>query len=1297
MRTEDLWIWLPLREGCQWDSIFNIDECFDEEYNNFIFAMVGALFWFFQNMPTLVRWFLVLRYFRRLVNFSKAVVSLQIVTGLLLLLTPIIWHEEYGRMRHKTEPFFNDLWDLWYLLVAPNASVLFFRLPGIITKASILACDYVYNGIDFQILFPEPSQNLDADPSDTGAEAFMKRLLAEDTERREEQERERRARESRERQRDERPRPAEDETRPEEPEPSTRPNNEFSDSALFQFFRRRGGKPRHPLRSRRVQASSDNPRLSDGPELVRVSIQRREPGSTDGKKISGYVERGTQTDPITRPTYVSKQVQTTAVKVSPTNKEPEVPEAKPMAKAKLSTPTPADKAPSTPKPRQSPKVNGAPETTATPPIDAASSSPAPAESVKAESEPQRTHSRRSPIKPPASPNNIFTAATAAAAENEPILQDAPAVPDASPRLPSSIRPQARRSRPPSRNERTNMRQNRLRWQQGGRRITPTSLRYSTSFEDNNDDSTKIQDSAKPLEFNQEGEDTQACEPEVADSHRQEHEKRNLEGVEAPTVPGQTATQLTAPFPDPASFAEFADFLEYQPGDPFPPSVVDATLDALCEEGASHLPTAIHTQDTPFRQFDSDMDVDSVESPERAATSGQAHSSEQLPTAMDVDLIDFGGAPSSHARQKSLSEESMEWQPEQAVTASEAPDLSMEDGQTQQIPSSRDTGYSDYLAGAIAEIQETQDQRDDEMHKQVQQVLAQQDDTDDEICQKEPEVPIPRAPVHQGVFSQAPLPQVPAPRVPEESFNHGQDEKQPESLADAEPETQIQSQTLNPLNFQYPRPPVPTAEPLGTPFFPYPTSRPSPASETVQNPPSSGPSLLGLASRNPGMSHEEDEREEIERDMIAAFESSDDAHVVAHDPQQTQPQPTPPNPSLSASTGNNQPPLIDPSLYSTTQPNHPTQTPSFTPMPATTPQAGSFTPHFSVGQDAQALDTPKTATQEQIAKRPGILKPKTRKTKAQSNPLPKLQQQQLTQTAQESQNTEQQPASAPTEGGQESQVQWDPESPNILALAQAVNIPFNTPQGTTSVSQQLQEPPNTFQRNPSDGHSSSPSQEAEENVARHHVPQRHESAPHIGHVPAIQMGGLMLPGGNTVTTSPSGSTQTTQQGQATGKPAFDRERASIRALRGKPPLPQQIQTSDVRSQLLNQVTASPTELMPEPPRRDSAPAVSSDEWKQKELEKLKRRAEARKGKKPQLFHQKKKASSSSEASPARSQGGLSSAGPSTPRKLDTEGESTEEVAERLLASSNSTKKGIKILTPGSIPEHLRKQERSNSED
>ncbi|KAJ3539337.1 hypothetical protein NM208_g5532 [Fusarium decemcellulare] len=1236
MRTEDLWIWLPLREGCQWDSIFNIDECFDEEYNNFIFAMVGALFWFFQNMPTLVRWFLVLWYFRRLVSFSKAVVSLQIVTGLLLLLTPIIWHEEYGRMRHKTEPFFNDLWDLWYLLVAPNAAVLFFRLPRILTKASILAYDYVYNGIDFEILFPEPSQNLDADPSDTGAEAFMKRLLAEDTERREEQERERRARESRERQRDERPRPAEDETRPEEPEPSTRPSNEFSDSALFQFFRRRGGKPRHPLRSCRVQASSDNPRLSDGPELVRVSIQGREPGSTDGKKISGYVERGTQTDPISRPTYVSKQVQTTAVKVSPANKEPEVPEAKPMAKAKLSTPTPANKTPSTPTPRPVPQ----------------SQCPAPEESVKAESEPQRTHSRRSPIKPPASPTNIFTAATAAAAENELILQDTPAVPDTSPRLPSSICPPARRSRIPSRDERTNMRQNRLRWQQGGRRLTPTSLRYSTSFEDSDDDSPKTQDSTKPLEFNQEGEDTQACEPEVADSHRQEHEKQNLEGVEAPTVPGQTATQLTAPFPDPAN----------------------ATLDALCEEGASHLPTAIHTQDTPSRQYDSDMDVDSVESPERAATSGQAHSSEQLPTAMDVDLIDFGGAPSSHARQKSLSEESMEWQPEQAVTASEAPDLSMEDGETQQIPSSRNTVYSDYLAGAIAEIQGAQDPRDDEMHKQVQQVLAQQDEPDDEICQKEPEVPIPQAPVHQAALSQAPLPQVPVPQVPEESFNHGQEEKQPESLTDAEPETQIQSQTLHPLNFQYPRPPVPTAEPLGTPFFLYPTSQPSPASETVQNPPSSGPSLLGLAPRNPGMSHEEDEREEIERDLIAAFESSDDAHVVAHDPQQTQPQPTPPNPSLSASTGNNQPLLIDPSLYSTTQPNQPTQTPSFTPHACN--HASSWALHPSLLR---------------------ILKPKTRKNKAQSNPLPKLQQQQLTQTAHESQNTEQQPASAPTEGGQESQVQWDTESRNILALAQAVNIPFNTPQGTTSVSQQLQEPPNTFQQNPSDGHSSSPSQEAQENVARQHVSQRHESAPHIGHVPAIQMGGLMLPGGNTVTTSPSGSTQTTQQGQATGKPAFDRERASIRALRGKPPLPQQIQTSDVRSQFLNQVTASPTELMPEPPRRDSAPAVSSDEWKQKELEKLKRRAEARKGKKPQLFHQKKKASSSSEASPARSQGGQSSAGPSTPMKLDTEGESTGKVAERLLASSNSAKKGIKIVTPGLIPEHIRKQERSNSED
>ncbi|KAI8719433.1 hypothetical protein NCS52_00724000 [Fusarium sp. LHS14.1] len=365
MRPEDLPMWLPLREGCEWDSIFNIHECFDPEYDALPLALLRLAFWAFAVSPRFLWWLLMLYHFQRLVNTSRTVVLLQSVTAAALYLIPWIWQSDYSRLRSQTEPFFADCWQLWLLLSSPNILFSAYHLPGTIRDGIVLARDYAYRCMDLEILFPEPGEvNLDADPRDTDGEAFFKKLLSEDRERRRRRESEEQAtRENelamREQEREVREREAvrqkdlEEQRRDEAARQNQQRRGYDPDAAwigLAAIFRRSGRRwlPRVP---------EPEPEL----ELARVKVQ--DPRSKGSRKVTAFYSRGTQTEPRDLPgertsgeasssRYTSNGVQTDSMTEE---KQHKAPASKPQEKAASSpardpqpsrpTPTPAPESP----------------------------------------------------------------------------------------------------------------------------------------------------------------------------------------------------------------------------------------------------------------------------------------------------------------------------------------------------------------------------------------------------------------------------------------------------------------------------------------------------------------------------------------------------------------------------------------------------------------------------------------------------------------------------------------------------------------------------------------------------------------------------------------------------------------------------------------------------------------------------------------------------------------------------------------------------------------------------------------
>ncbi|KAM0556763.1 hypothetical protein ACHAPJ_005823 [Fusarium lateritium] len=322
MRTTDFpsWFWLPLRDDCEWDSIFTMHNCFDDEYNGFILAALRLIFGLFYDIPT---FFLLVVVFICQDNLTnKYIISLVTITAFPIIFTPMIWAEEYELHAEQTKPFFWELRRGWFALAAPSLGLL---LPKVIFLTSqayqmaqeilIWGRDYVNNNLDLEIVFPDPPGGdiMSPNPDDTRAEAWMKRLMQEERDRQ-------KARQ------DEKDKETEAERQKEEAVLREKQREQDEISRIFKFSTNRGKQPPERLYTRNRNPSPPSPSLiyepsttEDG-EYSHISIRIRDVDEARGKKVRKYVHKSTQTDPFDltvkgsarpiRKGYVDQSIQT---------------------------------------------------------------------------------------------------------------------------------------------------------------------------------------------------------------------------------------------------------------------------------------------------------------------------------------------------------------------------------------------------------------------------------------------------------------------------------------------------------------------------------------------------------------------------------------------------------------------------------------------------------------------------------------------------------------------------------------------------------------------------------------------------------------------------------------------------------------------------------------------------------------------------------------------------------------------------------------------------------------------------
>ncbi|CAG7561453.1 unnamed protein product [Fusarium equiseti] len=189
MRTTDLpsWLWLPLQDNCEWDSPFNMGNCFDEQYHNIFFAMMKMLIDLtrFTTFPFLL--FVLGMYAECMATLLMAFLS--IITIIPMILMRLIWAEEYhihGGMGNPVVAYSVQTWIILstpnIVLWAPSAAFAVSQWARIVEETIISLRIQAHSSFDFEILFPDFSAGrvLGSDLSQSGAEAWMKKLVQED-------------------------------------------------------------------------------------------------------------------------------------------------------------------------------------------------------------------------------------------------------------------------------------------------------------------------------------------------------------------------------------------------------------------------------------------------------------------------------------------------------------------------------------------------------------------------------------------------------------------------------------------------------------------------------------------------------------------------------------------------------------------------------------------------------------------------------------------------------------------------------------------------------------------------------------------------------------------------------------------------------------------------------------------------------------------------------------------------------------------------------------------------------------
>jgi hypothetical protein len=113
MRTTDLpWLWLPLKDNCEWDPPFNMGNCFDEQYHNVFFFLMKTLIYLtrFTTFPFVL--FVAGMHGECMANLPMAVLS--IITIIPMILLRLIWAEDYHTYGGMATPW-------WLILSRPGS------------------------------------------------------------------------------------------------------------------------------------------------------------------------------------------------------------------------------------------------------------------------------------------------------------------------------------------------------------------------------------------------------------------------------------------------------------------------------------------------------------------------------------------------------------------------------------------------------------------------------------------------------------------------------------------------------------------------------------------------------------------------------------------------------------------------------------------------------------------------------------------------------------------------------------------------------------------------------------------------------------------------------------------------------------------------------------------------------------------------------------------------------------------------------------------------------------------------
>ncbi|GKU04823.1 unnamed protein product [Fusarium langsethiae] len=193
MQTTDLpsWLWLPLKGDCEWDSPFNMGNCFDEQYHNVFFFLIKALIYLtrFATFPFVL--FFAGMHGECMATSPVAIPST--ITIIPMVLLRLIWAEDYQTHGGMGNPMVEYSVKTWVILSMPNivswtpsAAFAVSQLVRIVRETLVSLRIQADSNFDAETLFPTPfaGRDWDSDLSTSGADAWMKKLVQVDEEER---------------------------------------------------------------------------------------------------------------------------------------------------------------------------------------------------------------------------------------------------------------------------------------------------------------------------------------------------------------------------------------------------------------------------------------------------------------------------------------------------------------------------------------------------------------------------------------------------------------------------------------------------------------------------------------------------------------------------------------------------------------------------------------------------------------------------------------------------------------------------------------------------------------------------------------------------------------------------------------------------------------------------------------------------------------------------------------------------------------------------------------------------------